>query len=203
VGSTPAGCSFYRIARPIGALFRPFRHGPPHEFGKPVHPVVVFYQTALPALIEPYVAQMEAWRAEYPKARFIYVISGFMGPKFEQNNAASQAFGKLVRERFEGKAPVYDRGAILSDDFRAGQVYCPEDSQDPAEVHPNLPAGESMPGKGSSERLTRRFLLARRFPSPSCLAFEEPLASSGAIRAETSGLQSDCNQRKNLVPTAS
>lgn len=123
-------------------------HDPPHEFGKSVDAVIVFYHTATPALIEPYASQMEAWRAEYPNARFIYVTSGFMGPKYTKENEASQAFGELVRERFKGKAPIYDMGAILSDDFRVGHVYCPEYSQDPAEVHPNLPAGESMLAKG-------------------------------------------------------
>ena len=123
-------------------------HDPPHEFGKSVDAVIVFYHTAKPDLIETYAAQMEAWRTEYPNARFIYVTSGFMGPKFEKENAASQAFGELVRERFKGKVPIYDMGAILSDDFRVGHVYCPEYSQDPAEVHPNLPAGESMMAKG-------------------------------------------------------
>lgn len=52
---------------------------PPHEFGKSVDAVVVFYHTAAPELIEPYAAQMEAWRSDFPNARFIYVTSGFMG----------------------------------------------------------------------------------------------------------------------------
>jgi hypothetical protein len=39
-------------------------------------------------------------------------------------------------------------GKILSDDFRNGHVVCPEYSNDPAELHPNLPAGEIMLAKG-------------------------------------------------------
>lgn len=121
---------------------------PPHEFGKSVDAVIVFYHTATPALYEPYTAQMEAWRAAFPNARFIYVTSGFMGPKYTKENEASFAFGEKIRGELKGKVPIYDMGAILSDDFRVGHVYCPEYSKDPAEVHPNDPAGEKMLAKG-------------------------------------------------------
>ncbi len=121
---------------------------PPHEFGKSVDAVVVFYHTAKPELYGPYTAQMEAWRAAFPNARFIYVTSGFMGPKYAKENEASFAFGEKIRGDLKGKVPIYDMDAILSDDFRVGHVYCPEYSKDPAEVHPNDPAGETMLAKG-------------------------------------------------------
>jgi Leucine-rich repeat (LRR) protein len=120
----------------------------PHEFGGKVDAVIVFYHYAAPALFDTYAKQMEAWRAAYPKVRFIYVASGFMGPKYAKNNEESFAFGEKIRAAFKGKVPLYDMGAILSDDFRAGHVYCPEYSRDPAEVHPNDPAGEAMLAKG-------------------------------------------------------
>jgi len=120
----------------------------PHEFGKSVDVVVIFYHTATPALFDPYANQMAAWRTAFPNARFIYVTSGFMGPKYAKENEASHGFGEKIREEFKGKVPLYDLGAILSDDFRAGHVYCPEYSNDAAEVHPNLPAGETMMAKG-------------------------------------------------------
>ncbi len=120
----------------------------PHGFGKSADIVVVFYHTATPALFETYKNTLERWQAEYPDVTFIAVTSGFMGPKFTEENEASQAFGELVRDQLKGKVPVYDMGAILSDDFRVGHQFCPEYSADPAEVHPNLPAGEEMMAKG-------------------------------------------------------
>lgn len=53
-----------------------------------------------------------------------------------------------MRARFKGKVPLYDLGAILSDDFRCGHAYCPEYSKDPAGVHPNLDAGQTIMAKG-------------------------------------------------------
>ncbi len=119
-----------------------------HGFGKSADVVVVYYHTATPALFETYRSTLERWQAEYPHIKFIAVTSGFMGPKFAKENDASQAFGDMVREQLKGKVPVYDLGAILSDDFRVGNQFCPEYSADPAEVHPNLPAGEEMMAKG-------------------------------------------------------
>lgn len=157
-------------------------HDPPHEFGKSVDAVIVFYHTATPELIEPYAAQMEAWRSDFPNARFIYVTSGFMGPKYVKENEASFGFGEKVREKFKGKVPIYDMGAILSDDFRAGHVYCPEYSADPAEVHPNLPAGEAMLAKG--------FLLVLKE------AFAQPSAAVGATRTAAAPVR----QEQTLPP---
>lgn len=153
----------------------------PHEFGKSVDAVVVFYHTATPDLFGPYSAQMEAWRAKYPNVRFIYVTSGFMGPKYSKENEASFGFGEKVRENLKGKVPVYDMGAILSDDFRAGHVYCPEYSQDPAEVHPNLPAGEAMLAKGFLLVLKEAFAQA----PPSAAAGAPSAAPAAAARTET------------------
>lgn len=120
----------------------------PWTFAKTADIVVIFYHTATPALTDTYLAKMDAWRADFPKIRFIYVTAGFMGPAKAKDNEAAHAFSEQVRARCRGKVPVYDLGAILSDDFRAGHVYCPEYSKDPADVHPNLPAGQDMMAKG-------------------------------------------------------
>jgi len=120
----------------------------PHGFGKSVDVVIVYFHTATPALFETYKTTLERWQSEYPNVKFIAVTSGFMGPKYAKENDASQAFGELVRAQLKGKVPVYDLGAILSDDFRVGNQFCPEYSADPAEVHRNLPAGEEMMAKG-------------------------------------------------------
>lgn len=121
---------------------------PPREFGKTVDVVVIFYHTCLPEIYEPYTKAMAEWQAKFPKVRFIYVASGLSGPKYAKQNESSFAFGEKVRAELRGKVPVYDMGAILSDDFRDGHVFCPEYSSDPAELHPNLPAGEIMMAKG-------------------------------------------------------
>jgi hypothetical protein len=126
----------------------------PWQFGKTADIVIVFYHTATPALTDTYLARMDAWRAEFPKIRFIYVTAGLMGPAKAKENEAAHAFSEQVRARCRGKVPVYDLGAILSDDFRVGHVYCPEYSKDPADVHPNQDAGQTMMAKG--------FLLALR-----------------------------------------
>jgi hypothetical protein len=91
---------------------------------------------------------MDALRADFPNLRVIYVTAGFMGPKEAKMNETAQVFSEKVRERYRGKVPVYDLGAILSDDFRVGHVYCPEYSKDPADVHPNTEAGQEMMAKG-------------------------------------------------------
>jgi len=137
---------------------------PPHEFGDKVDAVVVFYHTATPTLFEPYKARMAAWRKAFPKTHFLYVTSGFMGPKYSKENEASHAFGEKIRSEFRGRVPLYDMAAILSDDFRSGHVYCPEYSKDPAEVHPNAPAGEAMLAKGFLLALVEAFRTAPPVP---------------------------------------
>ena len=129
-------------------------HQPPHNFGKTVDAVIIFYHTALPDAFDTYSKKMDAWRAEFPNVRFIYVTSGFMADSRAKENENSHAFGEKVRAKYKGAVTIYDMAAILSDDFRAGHAYCPEYSKDPAGVHPNLPAGETMMAKG--------FLLALR-----------------------------------------
>lgn len=121
---------------------------PPHEFGKSVDVVYLLYDIAPASIYENYAAAMESWRAAFPNARFIYGTCGFRGPKYATDNEDCFLFGEKVRQNLKGKVPIYDLAAIMSDDFRAGHVYCPEYSADPAEVHPNLPAGETMMAKG-------------------------------------------------------
>ena len=120
----------------------------PHNFGRQVDAVVIFFHTARPEDAKPYGDAMDALQRDFPNARVIYVTSGFSGPKFAANNEKSAAFGEAIRARYRGKAPLYDLGAILSDDFRAGNVFAPEYSVDPAELHPSAPAGELMMAKG-------------------------------------------------------
>lgn len=120
----------------------------PHEFGKQVDAVIIYYHTALPAAFDHYAQKMDALQADFPKVKFIYVTAGFMAESRAKENAAAHEFSEKVRARYQGKAPLYDMAKLLSDDFRVGHVYCPEYSKDPAGVHPNLEAGQEMLAKG-------------------------------------------------------
>lgn len=151
----------------------------PHEFNKVADAVIIYFHTATPASFDTYAAKMDALRSDFPKIRFIYVTAGFMGPKMAKNNEDAHAFSELVRKRYRGKVPIYDMGAILSDDFRAGHVYCPEYSHDPADVHPDLPLGQEMLAKG--------FLLVMRdaFRMNTSGAVAEKIAGGKEAKVET------------------
>lgn len=157
---------------------------PAHEFGKTVDAVIIFYHTCTPSIFEPYSAAMAEWQAAFPNARFIYVTSGFGGPKYAKNNEDSFAFGEKVRQDLKGKVPIYDLGAILSDDFRVGHVYCPEYSQDPAEVHPNLPAGETMMAKGFLLVLKEAFEQASPETAASAGKIKKPAKTNETLPAD-------------------
>jgi hypothetical protein len=152
----------------------------PHNFASVVDAVVVFYHTANAAAFAPYAARMDALCSEFPRIRFIHVTAGFMGPKFAKENTAAHAFSEQVRERYRGKRPVFDMGAILSDDFRAGQVFCPEYSKDPAQVHPDAEAGELALGKGFLLVLRDAF----RMPDATAAAIPQP-AAAAPVAAES------------------
>jgi len=122
---------------------------PPHRFGNVVDVVVVMPDTTTsPKDFEASVTPLDDLRADFPKTHIIYMTAGVQGKKWEEQNEKSHAFSELVRQRYKGKVPLYDIEAVLSDDFRVGHMYCPEYSKDPAEVHPNLPAGEIAMAKG-------------------------------------------------------
>jgi len=121
---------------------------PPHDFGKQVDVVIVEFHTALPQNFEQYSEKMDAMRRDFPNVRFIYMTSGFMGPERAKDNENAHAWSEKVRERYQGKQPLYDMGKLLSDDFRVGHTYAPEYSKDPAGVHPNSPEGTAMMAKG-------------------------------------------------------
>ena len=122
----------------------------PYTFGKTVDAVMIFYHTCPDAqkIFDYYSKKMDAMQADFPKVRFIFCASGLSGPTRADANEKSFAFGELIRARYKGKAPLYDMGKILSDDYRDGHVFCPEYSNDPADLHPNQPAGEIMMAKG-------------------------------------------------------
>ena len=120
----------------------------PHNFGKVVDAVIIYYDLGFPEAFDYYAKKMDALQADFPKVRFIYITGGFMGKSKPNENEKSHLFSEKVRERYLGKVPLYDMGKILSDDFRCGHNFCPEYSKDPADVHPNLATGETMLAKG-------------------------------------------------------
>lgn len=119
----------------------------PHHFGKQVDVVIIYFHTALPKAFDHYATKMDSLRADYPQVHFIYVTAGFMAASRAKDNENAHAFSQKVRARYKGKVPLYDLGAILSDDFRSGHAFCPEYSKDPVGVHPNLDAGQTMMAK--------------------------------------------------------
>ncbi|MEI6337642.1 MAG: SGNH/GDSL hydrolase family protein [Verrucomicrobiota bacterium] len=142
-------CSMWPLTQRVDEMDQLLRQDP-HHFSKVADVVIIFYHTFTEeaGAFEHYATKMDALRADFPNLRVIYVTAGFMGPKEAKFNEMAHAFSEKVRQRYRGQVPVYDLGAILSDDFRVGHVYCPEYSKDPADVHPNLEAGQEMMAKG-------------------------------------------------------
>ncbi len=120
----------------------------PHEFGKTVDFVFTDYSTVRAEDAEPYLNAMAGWQAKFPNAKFIYTTGGMKGPKHAEKNEEAHAFGEKIRETIKGKAPLYDMEAILSGDWKNGNLVLPEYSKDPSEVHPNTPIGEEALAKG-------------------------------------------------------
>ncbi|NRA38616.1 MAG: leucine-rich repeat domain-containing protein [Planctomycetes bacterium] len=120
----------------------------PHQFHETVDIAIIYFHTAKASIFDTYAAKMDAMREAYPNITFIYVCSGYMAEKKSDANDQAKLFNDQVIARYKGKVPLYDLGAILSDDHRDGNWYCPEYSKDPAGVHPNLEAGQSMMAKG-------------------------------------------------------
>lgn len=152
----------------------------PHHFGEAVDAVVIFFHTALPQNFEQYAETMDALQRDFPKIRFIYVTAGFMADSRAKDNEQAHAWSEKVRALYRGKAPLYDLGKILSDDFRCGHAYCPEFSKDPAGVHPNLDAGQTQMARGFLLVLRDAFRWQPSSPSASALrlAGGQPRAGS-------------------------
>lgn len=140
-------CTHWPYTKRVEEMDTVLRSGP-HTFSAVADAVIVLFDDASAATFEPFVAKLEAWRRDFPRIYFIGVTGGLMGPVRAKDNAASHAFGELLRAKYRGNLPIYDMAAIESDDFRVGTVFCPEYSTDPAGVHPNTEAGMTMLAKG-------------------------------------------------------
>ena len=144
----------------------------PYSFGNQVDVVMVYYHTATAAVFDTYTNKMDTLQADFPNIKFIYVTSGLSGPQYYSNNTNSAAFGALVRAKYKGNAPLYDLGYILSNDGGCGDVFCPENSDDPTGLHPNSAIGE--------ERMGKAFLLMMRdlYFGSGCTNFTPPTVPS-------------------------
>ena len=122
---------------------------------------------------EDYSKIMDAMQADFPDVRVIYSTAGFMTASRKEHNERCHAFNEKVRQRYMGKAVLYDMAKIMSDDFRCGHAQCPEYSNDSAGVHPNLPPGEIALAKG--------FILIMRdaFRSPTCQVGKKEVVTRG------------------------
>ena len=171
-------CSMWPLTQRVDEMDQLLRQEP-HHFAKSADVVIIFYHmfSNEAGAFEHYAAKMDAMRADFPNLKIIYVTAGFMGPKEAKINEMAHLFSEKVRQRYRGQVPVYDLGAILSDDFRAGHVYCPEYSHDPADVHPNSEAGQEMMAKG--------FLLVLRdaLAMKSSGAVLPPVPGAAAVKA--------------------
>ena len=142
-------CSVWPMTKRVDEIDQLLRQDP-HHFAKEIDVVVIFYDFAAEeaGLFENYATKLDAMRADFPNLRIIYATAGFQGPKLVAINESCHAFSEKVRQRYRGKVPIYDMGAIFSDDFRVGHTFCPEYSDDPAGVHPSSALGEEMIAKG-------------------------------------------------------
>jgi hypothetical protein len=138
--------TYWPHTRRVDEMDRLMREAP-HHFGKKVDVVIIYFHTALPGAFDHYASKMDSLRADFPQVFFVYVTAGFMAASRAKDNENAHVFSEKVRARYQGKVPLYDLGAILSDDFRCGHAYCPEYSSDPAGVHPNLDPGQIMMAK--------------------------------------------------------
>lgn len=139
--------------RELDALIRQ----PPHAFREQIDVAIVFFHYADDGVFEPYARTLDALRRDFPKITFVYVTAGFMDKNHVAENTKSARFGEQVRQRYRGKVPLYDLGAILSNDGAAGNAYDPSYSTDPAGVHPNTPFAEKRMARGMLVLLSQVF----------------------------------------------
>ncbi len=118
------------------------------RLGEQADLIAIMCETSDPSIADAYVELIVGFQKEFPRSRVIMIAAGFQDASRVEVNEKSHAYSEKIRAAVRGKYPLYDLGAILSDDFRCGHGYCPEFSKDPAGVHPNLPAGETMMAKG-------------------------------------------------------
>ena len=115
---------------------------------------IIFYHTAGMSVYDYYTQKMDALQADFPNIKFIYVTSGFSPVVGDPQNVASAQFGAAIRAAYQGNAPIYDLGNILSthaDGTSAGDIMCAEFNINGDNIHPNSAFSE--------ERMGRAFLM--------------------------------------------
>ncbi|TFG40227.1 MAG: hypothetical protein E4H42_04640 [Chromatiales bacterium] len=109
----------------------------PHNFGQDIDVALIYYHYAESSILSTYTNTMGALQRDYPNIKFVYVGAGYMDVNHAAQNQQSVLFNNGVVSNYLGTVPIYNLAAILSDDGRCGEAYCPEYSTDPAGVHPN------------------------------------------------------------------
>jgi hypothetical protein len=158
----------------------------PWGFGGRVDAVVIIYSAVKPETFDEYARIMDRLAADFPNTCFIHATAGLnaRGPK-ERDNADQHAFSERLRRAYRGRAPVYDLGAILSQDFRDGPVMVPEFTQDPTGVHPNLAEGELAMARGFALALRDGVRWRRQSAAAGKTAATPPPPTDPAVPVET------------------
>jgi len=159
----------------------------PHYFADDVDVVMIYYHHCDPGTLERYCGTMDRVRKDFPHIRFVYVTAGFMDARHNRANAESAAFSKLIRERYQGRAPLYDLGYLLSRDGECGNCYCPEYSTDPAGVHPNTDKGQEQMAKGFLVMLHKLF--CEDVPRVKSLNAPPPPTDLSLIESDTTSIR--------------
>lgn len=123
---------------------------PPWSQGDKIDLVMAIYVAEVDGKFFPaYRKLMEGLRRDFPKTRILHCTTSVIGATpTARSSKGMQEFSELMRKEYRGKEPIYDLGAILSDDFRNGPVMLPEYFKDSTGVHPDKPAGMLMMAKG-------------------------------------------------------
>lgn len=124
---------------------------PPWNFGEQVRVATILYAEVDPATFPAYKNIVAGLRRDYPQIRFLHSTTSVFSADStlaEPRREKMREFNKLLRAEYQGKEPIYDLEAILSDDFRDGVVMCAEYTKDPTGVHPNLDPGMRFMGQG-------------------------------------------------------
>lgn len=124
---------------------------PPWNFGDQMRVATIIYAEVDPATFPAYRNIVAGLRRDYPRVRFLHSTTSVFSASTtlaESRREKMREFNKLLRAEYKGREPLYDLEAILSDDFRDGVAMCPEYTQDPTGVHPNLAPGMRVMGRG-------------------------------------------------------
>jgi hypothetical protein len=127
---------------------------PPWAFGDEVDAAMIMF-VAEPIKFDEYRAEMDALAAAFPRVRWIHCT---LPVNLSQVFPNRRVFNEALIAHYKGKEPIYDLAAILSGDFKNGDLMLPEYSHDPTGVHPDQ--------NPAMIQMARGFLLVLKESSP-------------------------------------